>query len=311
MPASNLRQADVPEGARTILPDRGTAPGLVAKIPGGATVYALPGVPAEMVEMMEGTVLPELAGRAGATIVSRVLRCTGIGESRVAELVDDLFRATSNPSVAFLATNGEVKIRVTAKASNQGDADALIAPVAEQVRERLGDAVFTSEDEELEEVVVRLLRATGTTLACAESLTGGGLAARLTRVPGASQVVAGSAVVYTSKAKGSVLHVPDDLLARRGAVSEETALAMAAGARDLYGTDVAVALTGAAGPDPHDGAPPGTVWVALETAGLRHARGFSTPGGRARVRRWAEQAALDLVRRHLEGRTLPVSDRIV
>lgn len=311
MPASNLRQADVPRGVRYILPERGTAPGLVGAVPGGATVYAIPGVPEEMVEMMEGTVLPELSARSDSTIVSKVLRCTGIGESRLAEIVSDLFEATANPSIAFLATGGEVKVRITAKARTPVDADALIAPVVAEVQSRLGDVVFTVDDESLEEVVVRLLRTAGRTLGCAESLTGGGVGARLTAVPGASAVFAGSAVVYTTDAKRTLLNVPARVLEEHGPVSEACAAAMAAGARGVFGTDVALALTGAAGPEPHGGTDPGTVWVALEANDLRHARGFVWPGDRGRVRRWAEQAGLDLVRRHLEGRSLPDSDRLL
>ncbi len=174
MPLSNLRQADVPEGLRTIVPVRGTAPGLVAELPDGKRVYAVPGVPVEMEEMMEGTILPELAALAGpATIVSRTLRSASLGESRVAEKLRDLFEASSNPSVAYLASSSEVKVRLTAKAATREEAESLLAPLAAEVRGRLGDAIFTVDDEELEEAVGRLLRAAGETLACAESLTGG------------------------------------------------------------------------------------------------------------------------------------------
>jgi nicotinamide-nucleotide amidase len=308
MPASNLLQALVPAGARAIVPERGTAPGIVAEA-GGVVVYALPGVPAEMREMMEGTVLPELAARSGATIVSRVLRCTGIGESRVAEILDDLFQGRANPTVAFLAAAGEVKVRITAKASTREEAEALIEPVAAEALRRLGDVVFSTADEALEEAVGRLLRAAGRTLACGESLTGGGLGARITSVPGASDHFRGSAVCYTAEAKREVLGVSPGTLEAHGPVSGPCALEMAAGARRLFGADLGVGLTGAAGPEPHAGAEPGTVWVALVGEGVSHARGFRAPGDRAQVRRWAEQAALDLVRRHLEGRPLPPSDR--
>jgi nicotinamide-nucleotide amidase len=274
-------------------------------------VYAIPGVPEEMVEMMEGTILPELSARSDSTIISRVLRCTGIGESRLAETVSDLFDATTNPSIAFLATGGEVKVRVTAKAGSSAEAEALIAPVVEEVRSRLGDVVFTVDDEALEQAVVRLLRAADRTLACAESLTGGGVGARLTAVAGASAVFAGSAVVYTTEAKRVVLDVPAELLEEHGPVSEACATAMATGARRVFGTDIALALTGAAGPEPHGGADPGAVWVALEADDVRHARGFVWPGERGRVRRWAEQAGLDLVRRYVEDRSLPESDRLL
>jgi competence/damage-inducible protein CinA-like protein len=306
MPLSNLRQADVPEGMRTITPVRGTAPGLVAELPHGKRIYAVPGVPVEMEEMMEGTILPELAALAGpATIVSRTLRSASLGESRVAERLRDLFEASSNPSVAYLASSSEVKVRLTAKGVTRPEAEALLAPLADEVRRRLGNAIFTVDDEELEEAVGRLLRSARQTLACAESITGGGVGARLTSVAGSSEYFVGSAVVYTAEAKRRVLGVSPETIAGPGVVSEECALEMAAGARRVFGTDIGLALTGAAGPEPHGGADPGTVWIALEAADVRHARRIGVPGERFRVRRWAEQAGLDLVRRYLEGAPLP------
>lgn len=312
MPESNLRQADVPLGARYIAPSRGTAPGLIAELAGGARIYAVPGVPEEMVEMMEGTILPELASAAGDAVVrSRVLRCAGIGESALAERVEDLFSGSANPTIAFLASSGEVKVRITAKAGTAGEAEALIEPVAEELRRRLGDEVFTSENESMEEAVVRLLGDADATLACAESITGGGVGARVTSVPGASEVFVGSAVVYQNEAKIAVLGVSRETLEGPGPVSVECAREMASGARRAFGSSLGLSLTGAAGPDPHGGAAPGVIWIALEGDAVAHARGFQVPGERDRVRRWAEQAALDLVRRHLEGRPLPASDRLI
>jgi nicotinamide-nucleotide amidase len=173
---------------------------------------------------------------------------------------------------------------------------------------RLGDAIFTVDDEELEEAVGRLLHAAGKTIACAESLTGGGVGARLTSVPGASDYFLGSAVVYTADAKRTVLGVLQETIDGPGVVSGECALEMAAGARRLYGADVGLALTGAAGPESHAGADPGTVWLALDAGDITHVRGFRVPGERFRVRRWAEQAALDLARRYLDGVPLPGSN---
>ena len=311
MPESNLRQADVPTGVRYIEPSLGTAPGLVADLPSGARIYAVPGVPAEMVEMMEGTILPELEARETAVVRSKVLRCAGIGESALAERVDDLFTGSANPTIAFLASSGEVKVRITAKAATVEEADALIEPVAEEVLHRIGDEVFTADDESLEEAVVRLLSASGKTLACAESITGGGVGARITSVPGSSEVFAGSAVVYRNEAKASLLGVSRATLDGPGPVSEACAMEMAAGTRKVYDTDLGLSLTGAAGPEPHGGARPGEIWVALEGDDVTHARGFRVPGERDRFRRWAEQAALDLVRRYLAGRPLPASDRLI
>lgn len=305
MPPSNLVQADVPEGGREIVPVRGTAPGLVVDVD-GRRVYALPGVPAEMREMMLGTVLPELAALAGpSALVSRILRCVGMPESRIAELLDDQFHGSTNPTVAYLAGGGEVRVRLTAKAATREEAEALIGPVAQEAATRLGDVVFSTRDESLEEAVGRLLLGAGRTISCAESLTGGELGARVSSVPGASAYFVGSAVTYTEEAKRAVLGVAASTLERHGPVSRECATEMAAGARRLFGSDVAVGLTGAAGPEPHAGAEPGRVWVALETRDVQHQRMVRWPGDRAFVRRLAEQTALDLVRRQLTGLPLP------
>jgi nicotinamide-nucleotide amidase len=309
MPLSNLRQADVPAGARWIDPERGTAPGLIGELPTGVRIFAVPGVPAEMVEMMDGTILPEIAAHTGGGVIaSAVIRLTGVGESAVAEQLGDLFDASRNPTVAFLASTAEVKVRLTAKAQTRPAAEALLRPLVREVRDRLGDVVFTEVDESLEEAVVRLLSTAGVTLSCAESVTGGGVATRLTSVAGASSVFVGSAVAYTAEAKHSVLGVSRSALAGAGLVSEACAREMAAGARRAFAADVALALTGAAGPRPHDGAEPGTVWLALDAGDVTHARGFRMRGDRERVRRWAEQAGLDLVRRYLEDVPLPSTE---
>lgn len=311
MPFNNLRQADVPEGCRYIVPIQGTAPGLIAEFSDGGRVYAMPGVPAEMVEMMEHTVLPEVAALAGpSALISLTIRACGIGESRVAEILRDLFTTLTNPTVAYLASLGEVKVRLTAKAASAEEAERLIAPIAEEVVRRLGDHVFTTTDETLEGAVARLLEERGATLACAESITGGGVAERMSRAPGSSRTFVGGAVTYTAEAKHRVLGVTRETLDGPGVVSEACALQMAAGARRLLGADIAVSLTGAAGPEPHGGAEPGTVWIGLDAEGVRHGLGYVSRGEREQVRRWAEQAALDLVRRHLEGRPLPASERI-
>lgn len=311
MPGSNLLQADVPDGGRTITPQRGSAPGLVVQI-GSARVYALPGVPAEMREMMEGTVLPELAALVGpSAIASRSLRCVGMAESRIAELLDDLFIGSTNPTVAYLAGGAEVKVRLTAKAASLGEAQELIRPLAEEVVVRLGDVVFTNGDEELEQVVGRELKARGLTLACAESLTGGGLAARLSAAPGSSGFFRGSAVCYTAQAKIEVLGVSQATIDGPGLVSEACAREMAAGARRIFSADIGIATTGVAGPEPHGGEPPGRVWLALDAEERTHARGMRLPGDREQVQRWTEEAALDLVRRFLTGKPLPDGDRVI
>jgi PncC family amidohydrolase len=181
----------------------------------------------------------------------------------------------------------------------------------DEIRERLGDVVFSDRDESLEQTVLRLLERRGTSLACAESLTGGLVGERITSVPGSSAWFVGSAVVYTADAKRDVLGVPQEVIDGPGVVSEACALAMASGARKLFGAGIGLGLTGAAGPDAHAGAEPGTIWIAIETDDVTHTRGLTTPGDRERVRAWAAQAGLDLVRRYLEGAPLPVSSTTV
>ena len=310
MPETNLRQADVPEGVRYIVPTRGTAPGLVATLEDGAVLYAMAGVPAEMREVMTGTVLPELAGLAGPAVLrSQVIRCTGIGESALAERLDDLFVASRNPSVAYLASGGEVKVRLTAKAPTAAEAEELLRPLADEVIARAGDFVFSATGESLEEAIGRLLSSSGRTVATAESLTGGGIARRLASVPGASAYFLGAAVTYLPEVKERVLGVAAETIAGDGVVSEACAREMAAGARRLFGADVAVAVTGVAGPGPHDGKEPGDVWLALDAGEATHARFMRMGGARDQIVRWTEQASLDLIRRHLEGKPLPASDR--
>jgi nicotinamide-nucleotide amidase len=300
MPQSNLVQADVPQGARYILPERGTAPGLAVDLDDATLVYAVPGVPAEMREMMEGTILPELQAIVGPQgIVSRVLKVVGIPEARIGELLEDVFRSSTNPTVAYLASAGEVRVRLTAKAATSQEASALIAPVEEEVRRRLGIAVFGADDDDLEEVLGRILAERGLTVAVAESLTGGAVAARIVRVPDASRYFRGGVVAYAREVKRDLLGVSQATLDGPGVVSEECAVEMAGGVRKAFGADLGIATTGVAGPEPLEGHPAGEVWVAVSGPGGEEARRFVAPGDREQVRRWAEQSALDLARRHL------------
>jgi nicotinamide-nucleotide amidase len=192
-----------------------------------------------------------------------------------------------------------VRIRLTATAKSVEEAERLIAPVAEGVRRRLGNAVFGENEETLEKVVGALLAQKKLWLASAESLTGGGLAARITSVPDASKHFAGSAVCYSPDAKRQVLGVSQATIDGPGTVSEECAREMARGARRLFGADVAVSLTGVAGPEPLEGKPPGTLWIGFATEDVEEAITLVVPGDRAQVRRWGEQAALNLLRRYL------------
>ncbi|NIR39259.1 MAG: nicotinamide-nucleotide amidohydrolase family protein, partial [Actinobacteria bacterium] len=232
MPASNLRQAEYPDGAVMIRNPKGTAPGLRMRI-GDAWVFALPGVPAEMLPMLESDVLPFLIAEAGGSagvLVSRVVRTWGESESRVSEILADLYEGSVNPTVAFLASAAEIKVRLTARAPSEAEADELLDPLEAEVTRRLGPRVFAVGDRVIEEIVLDLARSRGWTLATAESVTGGLVAQRITSVPGASEAFVGSVVAYATDVKRSVLDVPSDLIDAHGVVSEEVAIAMARGA---------------------------------------------------------------------------------
>jgi nicotinamide-nucleotide amidase len=248
MPRNNLRQALVPVGASRIPEQPGTAPGLICPV-GDKVVFAVPGVPWEMQQMVAGTVIPELRRRAGDTgvIRSRTIRTWGHSESGIAEMLGDRLDhldTTGHATIAFLASGIEgLKVRVTAKADTEDEVQAVLAAEVDEVASILSDYVFSTDDESMETVILDLCRARGLTLGTAESLTGGLIASRLTAVPGASDVVRGSVVSYASEVKHDLLGVPDGPV-----VTEEAAAAMAEGACRVLGCDVSVAVTGVAGP---------------------------------------------------------------
>ncbi|MDP8958624.1 MAG: competence/damage-inducible protein A [Actinomycetota bacterium] len=301
MPETNLRQAEYPEGAELIPNPKGTAPGLALEVD-GKHIFALPGVPEEMVPMFDAHVIPTLAAAAGegGVLVSRVIRTWGMSESQVAEVLDHLFWGSTNPTVAFLASAGEIKVRLSAKAGAAERAAELIRPVEEEVRLHLGQAVFGADEETVESVVLGLLQERGWRLAVAESATGGLIAARLTAVPGASKTVLGGVVAYNSDLKRELLGVPAELLTTEGVVSEATARAMAVGAAERLGAEVSVAVTGSAGPDPLE-EPAGTMVVAVRTPEAVGTRTLRLPGDRERVRSYTTTAALHLLRLAVAG----------
>jgi len=302
MPESNLRQAQYPEGAELIANAKGTAPGLRMRIE-GAWVFAVPGVPAEMLPMLDNDIVPFLRSESGsgeAVVVSRLIRTWGESESLIAEILDDLYETSANPTVAFLASSGEIKVRLTAKAATEQEALGLIAPVEAEVRRRLGTQVFGIDEDTIERVVLELVEAHGWKLATAESATAGMVAARLTSVPGASKVFRGSIVAYQEDVKTGVLGVPRAIIDTEGVVSEATACAMAKGVAALLGADVAIATTGSAGPDPQE-QPVGSMVIAVHTPEGTRARSLQVPGDRERVRAYTTTAALHLARLALAG----------
>jgi nicotinamide-nucleotide amidase len=298
MPASNLRQAYYPAGAEMLPNPRGTAPGLVLEHE-GKLIFCVPGVPAEMEHLMFAEVLPRLASASGEeqVIASRVIRTWGRPESEVAELLDDLYTSSVNPSLAFLASNSEIKVRVTAKAETGAEARLLIEPMEMEVRSRLGESVFGSDDETIERVLMQLLSDRGYTVGTAESMTGGMVSARLTDLPGSSAVVKGGLVAYDSELKRRLLGLSDVT----EVVTSDAAVAMARGARTLLDVDVAIAVTGSAGPEPME-KPVGTVIVGVATPEDVRARELRFSGDRERLRTYGTAAALHLARLAIIGR---------
>jgi nicotinamide-nucleotide amidase len=306
MPDNNLRQADVPDGARVMDQMPGTAPGLVCPVTVDGTekvIYAMPGVPWEMKEMLAGTVIPDLRARSGETAVirSRVVRTWGQSESGLAEMLHERILEldeTGNPTLAFLASGVEgLKVRITAKAATEDEADGILAAEVDVLTPILGALIFSTRDWSMEEEVLDLVRAQGRSLATAESLTGGLIAARLTDVPGASDVFRGSVVSYASEVKHDVLDVPDGPV-----VSEEAAIAMADGACRVLGATCAVSATGVAGPASQEGLKPGTVWIGVSVDGETEAHLLHLPGDRQRIRDFTCISALHLLRMRLLAR---------
>lgn len=302
MPETNLKQALVPVRGRALPNPMGTAPGAVFETEEGRAVVALPGPPREFVPMVEERVVPYLRERVGenANIIrSRVLRIAGLGESSVEDRVKHLLRSV-NPTVAPLAGAGEVHLRITAKAASQTEAGAMIDEMDRQLVALLGDHVFGRDDESLEQVVVRSLLERKLTLAIAESCTGGLIASRITDVAGSSAAFLVGVVSYSNDAKRKFLGVPEQLIAEHGAVSEEVARAMAEGARKESGADVAISVTGIAGPTGGTPQKPvGLVYMALSMEGRTAAYRHQFSGSRIDIKLRASQAALDMLRTSL------------
>ena len=300
MAANNMRQALVPDGATVIPQTRGTAPGLICPV-GDKVIYAVPGVPHEMKDMFERAILPDLLARSGerAVIKSRVLRTWGESESRLNERLDGIIAeldGLGNPTLAFLASGWEgIKVRLTVKATDGVSAARTLDAWDRRVRAEIGDIVFGTDDDTMESVVLRMLGDRGWTFGVAESVTGGLVGGRLTNVPGSSSVFRGGIISYASDVKFSLLGVDEGPV-----VSEEAAAQMAAGARRVLGCDVALALTGVAGPEEQDGRPVGTLCVAATFPdGSTVTTTATLPGVRDQMRQMSVITALDFLRRHM------------
>ncbi len=311
MPENNLVQAMVPSGASAIPDQPGTAPGLICPVTRNGServIYAVPGVPYEMKEMILGTVIPDLRARSGQTsvIASRVLRTWGQSESGLAEILADRIAeldGIGNPTLAFLASGVEgLKVRITAKAADQEAAAELLDAEQRRLIPLIGRWMFGVDDDNMETVVVGALRDRGLTLAVAESVTGGYLSGRICQVPGVSEIYRGGVVAYQADVKQRLLDVPEGPI-----ITEAAAAAMAEGVCRVLGADVGVATTGVAGPDEAEGKAVGTVCMAVslpvgegddaerytKTATIR------LPGDRERIRQFSTITVLDMLRRLL------------
>ncbi len=297
---NNWKQAMVPEGATVIDNDNGTAPGIIME-ENGKRIILLPGPPGELIPMFESAVGPYLAGAAAGVIYSQTVKLCGIGESKAETMIADLIAQQGNPTIAPYAKTGEVHLRITAKAEEEKEARKLVKPVVKELKNRFGMNVYTTDkDVTLEEAVVDLLLANRLTVTTAESCTGGLLSARLINVPGVSEVFKSGQVTYSNKAKHKLLGVKKPSLDKYGAVSENVAKQMAKGAAVSSKADVAVAITGIAGPDGGTAQKPvGLVYIACSVCGKMKIKEYHFSGSRSKIRENSVTAALTLMRQSI------------
>ena len=301
MPENNLRQAMLPEGCTVFSNGNGTAPGF-AFAAAGTTVIQLPGPPREMRLMLETGVIPYLRGSTDEILVSKDIRIFGLGESSVEAKLHDYMESLENPTLAPYAGTAEVRLRATAMAPDEASAETMLEPVIQKVREELGDLVYAVDEPKLESVCLRLLKEKGLTFAAAESCTGGLIAKRFTDQSGASSAFMGGVVCYTNYVKHHVLGVPQETLDEFGAVSAQTAAAMAEGAKRVCGSDIAVSVTGCAGPNSDErGTPVGTGFVGFASPEGTIVKPIQMGKDREWARVYAASFAFDLIRRYLTG----------
>lgn len=302
MVESNLRQAYFPENSMILENDEGTAPGCIVQ-KDGQVIILLPGPPKELIPMFDQHVLQFLKEKSETPLTSKFLRVVGVGESLVEKKLLSLVDGQVNPTIATYAKDGIVTIRVTAHDEDGIPASLLVSNTCGQISSILGDAIYTDENEDLEYTVLKLLRENGLSFACAESCTGGMLSELMTAIPGASQVFRCAAVTYSTQSKTDILGVDPELIARYGVVSKETALSMVKCMAQRSGADVAVSITGYAGPQTA-GEPVGKVCIGVCAPGCQNVKEFHFTGNRDRIRSLSVVNALDMVRRailHIEN----------
>jgi len=298
LPEMTFRQAYLPPGAKAITPTIGSAPGIILDKE-GKYIISLPGVPREMTDMLEKEVIPWLNTRylIEEAYQVRVLRTTAKSEASLQESIDDIIKALENVSVGILAYPGEIQLQLLAKGHNGTDAAQALKKAEERFTERLGNIIFGSDDETLEEVVGKLLKRDELTLSMAESCTGGLTSKKITDVPGSSDYFLGGVVAYHDSAKTNLLNVSEQTLARHGAVSAATALAMAFGVRERFGSDIGLGITGIAGPGGSTSDKPvGLIYIGLSHDTANYSNKYVFFGSREIVRTKSANAALDMIR---------------
>ena len=310
---NNEKQALVPSGAIVLHNGAGTAPGLVLEH-GDTTFVMLPGPPVELKHVCEKELFPYFEQRFThlGIIKSHTLKLLGIGESNLAEMLDNIIVHQSNPTIALYARRGELLVRLTAKASSEEEADTLIADMQDKVEKVVGTYVYGYDEDTLPEVLGRELLSRQQTIAFAESCTGGLASSMMTDVPGSSEYVKGSVVSYTDVIKNQVIHVSKTTLSKKGAVSEETALEMARGAREVIGSDVAVSITGLAGPGGGTRKKPvGLVYIAVADANGEACRHYNFGGTRTQIKHRAAMAALGFALERLKESSQPNAEEMI
>jgi nicotinamide-nucleotide amidase len=297
MVESNVKQAYLPEGSRIIMNSSGTAPGCIIEKE-GKIIIMLPGPPSEMKPMFEDTVVDYFKEKSEYRLESKFLHVFGIGESDMENMLIDLVNSQTNPTIAPYAKEGEVTLRITARYKKEGDNEDIITPVVGEIKRRLGNMLYSTENKNLEEVTAELLMTKGITVSAAESCTGGLVSSKLTNVPGVSKIFNRGIVSYSNQSKMENLGVKPETLDKYGAVSEQTAVEMAQGMRKVSGTDIAVSITGIAGPDGGTPEKPvGLVYVAVADGYEVRCKELRLLGSRTRIRNLTALHAFDMIRR--------------
>ena len=300
MSPNNARQALVPEGAEWLENKKGTAPGLWIE-EDGVHILLLPGPPHELEAMFESACLPRLARLStGERLLSRVYKVVGLPESEVDQRIAPIYTAYTDVTTTILAVAGAIEIHLRARAAHEDEAEALLTELGDKIELALGDHVFSTRGESLEQIVAMYLNMKQKSVAVAESCTGGLLSERLTRVPGSSGYFLGGVVCYSNDLRTKLAGVPPALLETHGAVSKPVAQALAEGIRNRSGANIGIGITGVAGPSGGTPEKPvGLVYISLADERGTQVREFRFPGDRERIRHWATQAALELIRRRV------------